>query len=147
MPEQNISLHKVLLAEGDEAVRYVLHSFLELAGYRIVEAVDALEAVMLAQSELPDVILLDLSLTRLDVLEAIKLIRMSPGLQHVPVLTSSNDGLRAIKFYLHVDELGAGYSDYLTKPFDLGELQEILQKLLAKTSATITSPPTAKATA
>lgn len=146
MPEQNTSSHTVLLAEGDEAVRYVLHSFLELAGYRIVEAVDGVEAVMMAQRELPDVILLDLSLTCLDVLEVIKLIRKSPGLQHVPVLTSSNDGLRAIKFYLHVDELGAGYSDYLTKPFDLGELQESLQKLLAKTIAT-SSPPAAKATA
>ncbi len=135
MPEQNIPPQAILLAERDNDVRYVLHVFLEQAGYRIIEAVDAIEAVQSAQRELPDVILLDLNLTGLDVLQAIKLIRMSPGLQYVPVLTSSNDGLRAIKFYLHVDELGAGYSDYLTKPLDLDELKETLQRMLAKTMA------------
>lgn len=116
-------------------MRYMLHVSLEQAGYRIIEAVDAIEAVLLAQRELPDVIMFDLNLTRLDVLQAIKLIRMSPGLQHVPVLTSSTDGLCAIKFYLHLDELGEGYSDYLTKPLDLDELKETLQYMLTKTRA------------
>ncbi len=135
MPAQPITNPQaVLLAERDNAARYRLHVFLEQSGYRIIEAIDAIEAVESAQRELPDVLLLDLSLTGLDVIQAIKLIRMSPGLQYVPVLTSSNDGLRAIKFYLHVDELGEGYSDYLTKPLDLDELKETLQRLLAKTT-------------
>src|SRR5437899_7511555 len=88
----------------------------ETAGYAVDVAADGQEGLFLAESNAYDAVLLDLMLPKLDGMQVLKRIRESG--QHTPilVLTARDDKESVIAL------LNAGADDYLTKPFDLGEL-------------------------
>src|SRR5260370_39331216 len=76
----------ILLVEDDEDTRYLMQLEMERRGYRVIEAEDGEKAVALAQQEYPDIILMDLSLPRMDGLEATKQIREVERLRAVPIV-------------------------------------------------------------
>ncbi len=118
----------VLVVEDFEDNRFMMRRLLEMSGYRVVEAVDGQEAVEKAQSERPNLILMDLSLPLLDGLAATRRIREL--LHEVPIVAVSAHDTADF----HADALAAGCDEYVTKPIDFDELEHLLGRLLAKTS-------------
>jgi two-component system cell cycle response regulator DivK len=113
---------KILLVEDNEMNRDMLSRRLERRGFDVVMAVDGLEGVAMAKSELPDLILMDMSLPGIDGWEATRRIRQDPATAAVPVIALTahamdGDRERAID---------AGCNDYDVKPIEFARL---LQKI------------------
>ena len=117
-------MERVLVIEDDRAVQKALKRLFEAEGYAVDVASDGQEGLFLAESNAYDVVLLDLMLPKLDGMELLGRIRQSGQRTPVLVLTARDDKESVIAL------LNAGADDYLTKPFDLGEL-------LARTKALI----------
>src|SRR5205814_9062288 len=78
-----------LVVEDFEDSRFMMRRLLEMAGYEVVEATDGEEAILLASNKRPAVILMDLSLPKLDGLEASRRIHQKRGLKRVPIVAVS----------------------------------------------------------
>ncbi|MEO1148031.1 MAG: GAF domain-containing protein, partial [Cyanobacteria bacterium J06638_22] len=85
-PEQNTTPHRILLAEDQEANISTLSSYLKAKGYQVLLARNGEEAITLAQSEQPNLILIDIQMPGVDRLEAITCMRRDPSLASVPII-------------------------------------------------------------
>ncbi len=116
----------VLLVEDTEDNRFMMRRLLEMTGYRVVEAMNGEEAVKLAKSELPQIILMDLSLPVIDGLAATRLIRKLPKLESIPIIAVSAHDTSDFQS----EAMQAGCNSYVTKPIDFNELEELIAQLL-----------------
>jgi two-component system cell cycle response regulator DivK len=116
----------VLLVEDFEDNRFMMRRLLEMSGYQVVEAVNGQEAVDISERTLPDLILMDLSLPLLDGLTATRRIRTRPELEKVPIVAVSAHDTADF----HAEALAAGCNEYVTKPIDFDELEELLKRLM-----------------
>jgi DNA-binding response OmpR family regulator len=124
---------RVLVVEDDEAIAQVLQRTLRLEGYEVKIAADGVLALDEAHSFLPDLIILDLGLPRLDGIEVAKRLRESDD---VPILVlTARDAVEA-----RVEGLDAGADDYLVKPWERQELLARMRALLRR------RPPRGQAT-
>lgn len=119
-------MHKILLVEDNEFNRDMLSRRLQRAGYEIIFAVDGAAGVEIATSELPDLILLDMSLPVIDGWEVAKQLKSSDATRTIPIIglsahAMSGDREKAIE---------AGCDDYDTKPVELVRLQEKIEAAL-----------------
>ncbi len=119
----------VLLVEDTEDNRFMMRRLLEMTGYRVIEAMNGEEAVELAKSESPHVILMDLSLPVIDGLAATRLIRKLPELQSTPIIAVSAHDTSDFQS----EAIAAGCNSYVTKPIDFNELEELIGQLLQTT--------------
>ena len=118
----------VLLVEDTEDNRFMMRRLLEMSGYRVVEATNGDEAVKLAESEQPGLILMDLSLPVIDGLAATRMIRKLPQLQKTPIIAvSAHDTSDFLS-----EALQAGCNSYITKPIDFNELEQLIVRELDK---------------
>ncbi len=116
---------KILLVEDHEMNRDMLARRLGRRGYTVVIAVDGQEGVDLARTELPDVILMDMSLPVLDGWEATRILKSDAATRQIPVM-----GLTAHAMSGDREKcLEAGCDEYGTKPVDFADLIEKIQKL------------------
>jgi two-component system, cell cycle response regulator DivK len=119
---------KILLVEDNEMNRDMLSRRLQRRGYEVVMAVDGQEGVALAQTEAPDLILMDMSLPVMDGWEATRQLKAASETTSIPVLAltahaMSGDREKAIE---------AGCDDYDAKPIDLPRLLAKIEVLLRK---------------
>ncbi|MFL6230165.1 MAG: response regulator [Pyrinomonadaceae bacterium] len=128
MAERSDAGATVLVVEDFEDNRFMMRRLLEMSGYHVVEAVNGEQAVEAAVAERPDLILMDLSLPKLDGLAATRRIRQHEGLAHVPIVAVSAHDTTDF----HADALAAGCNEYVTKPIDFDQLEALLQRLLEK---------------
>ena len=105
----------VLVAEDEAPIRRFLKTALEAQGFKMIEAPTGTQAMSMAASHNPDIILLDLGLPDIDGLEVIRRIR---EWSHTPIIVISARGKDTEK----VEGLDAGADDYLAKPFSVEEL-------------------------
>jgi len=105
----------VLVVEDEVPIRRFLKAALEAQGFKLLEATTGTQAIAMAASHNPDIILLDLGLPDMDGLEVISTIR---AWSHTPIIVISARGKDTEK----VDGLDAGADDYLAKPFSVEEL-------------------------
>ena len=127
-PVDSHDVVKVLLVEDTEDNRQMMRRLLEMSGYRVVEAINGVEAVKLASEEKPGIILMDLSLPLIDGLTATRRIRSLPGLSKVPIIAVSAHDTADF----HSEALAAGCNAYITKPIDYPELEEVVNRLLQR---------------
>jgi two-component system cell cycle response regulator DivK len=118
----------VLVVEDFEDNRFMMRRLLEMSGYRVVEAVNGEQAVEAAVGERPDLILMDLSLPKLDGLAATRRIRQHDALSQTPIVAVSAHDTTDF----HADALAAGCNEYVTKPIDFDQLEALLKKLLQR---------------
>ena len=118
----------VLLVEDTEDNRQMMRRLLELSGYNVVEAINGKEAIEAASRLSPRIILMDLSLPFVDGLAATRRIRSLPGLDKVPIVAVSAHDTADF----HNEALAAGCDAYITKPIDYSELEELVDRLLAR---------------
>jgi CheY-like chemotaxis protein len=124
-------MRKILLVEDNEMNRDMLSRRLERRGYQVAIAVDGEQGVAMAQSEAPDLILMDLSLPTLDGLEAARRLKAAPETQAIPIIALTvhamvGDREKAIE---------AGCDNYDTKPIELPRLLDKIQNILGKETA------------
>lgn len=106
---------KILLADDDQQLQRALRITLGARGYEVIAARDGAEAIDLAATAHPDLILLDLGMPKVEGVDVIRAVR---AWSKVPILVLSGRTDSAEK----VDALDAGADDYVTKPFAMDEL-------------------------
>ncbi len=117
-----------LLVEDFEDSRFMMRRLLELAGYAVVEASDGEQAVALALREKPALILMDLSLPKLDGLAATRQIRQSKAVGDTPIVAiSAHDSPET-----RTEALDAGCNEYVTKPIDFDQLGALVKRFLPR---------------
>ena len=115
---------KVLLVEDNEMNKDMLSRRLMKKGYDIVFAMDGQEAIDMAKSEMPDIILMDMWLPVNDGLQATKEIKADSSTNHIPVIA-----LTAHAMDEHRQEaMDAGCDEYETKPVRLPSLLEKIEQ-------------------
>ncbi len=113
-PEVNGTRRIVMVVDDSPTIRKILGLTLERAGYKVVAEPDGESAVERLTKLVPDVILLDIAMPKLDGYEVCKRIKADPRTTHVPVIMlSGKDAL-----FDKVKGRLAGASEYLTKPFE-----------------------------
>ena len=112
----------VLVAEDDSSVRMMIEMFLQEEGFRTILAADGEEALRLANSELPDMILLDQSMPKLSGKQVLVSLREHEVTRDIPVLVLSGSSWRG-------QEEWPG-TDFLAKPFNPDELLSRIRKAL-----------------
>ncbi|PSN79394.1 hypothetical protein C8B47_11925 [filamentous cyanobacterium CCP4] len=116
----------ILLADDNAANVAMISMYLEARGYRLLLATNGQEAISLAQSHHPDLILMDIQMPEVDGLKAIRQIRQDPVLATVPIVA-----LTALVMAGDRDRcLTAGATAYLSKPVELKTLTTLIQNLL-----------------
>ena len=119
---------KILLVEDNEMNRDMLSRRLLKAGFEMVMAVDGEQAIDLARSEAPDLILMDISLPGLDGWEATRRLKAEPETRSIPIIALTAHAMAGDR----EKSLAAGCNDYDTKPIDFFRLVEKIQGFLGK---------------
>ena len=127
MADRNSKDLKVLLVEDVEDTRLFMRLELEQQGFIVLEDEDGRSAVDVATKEIPDVILMDLTLPHMDGFSAAKLIRKKSGkLQTVPIIAVTAHQETDFR----TDAKASGFDAYVTKPIDINSLKELIDGLL-----------------
>ena len=122
---------KILVVEDNEMNRDMLSRRLQRKGYEVLIAVDGSEGVAIAQSQSPDLILMDMSLPVLDGWEATRQLKAADGTRAIPIMgltahAMAGDRERALE---------AGCDDYDTKPIEFPRLLGKIEALLGNKAA------------
>jgi|SRR5450631_618508 two-component system cell cycle response regulator DivK len=119
---------KILLVEDNEMNRDMLSRRLLRKGFEVVIAVDGEQAVIMAQSERPDLILMDMSLPVIDGWEATRRVRADNTTSHIPIIALTAHAMSGDR----EKALNAGCDEYDTKPIELPRLLEKIDALLLR---------------
>ena len=119
---------KILLVEDNEMNRDMLSRRLLKQGFEMVIAVDGEQAIDLARSEAPDLILMDISLPGLDGWEATRLLKAMPETRSIPIIALTAHAMAGDR----EKSLAAGCNDYDTKPIDFRRLLDKIHGFLDK---------------
>jgi len=118
----------ILVVEDNEASRDALARRLQRRGYDVVLAVDGQQAVSVAQSAQPDLILMDLGLPIIDGWEATRRLKADASTQHIPIIVLSAHAMTNDRDLA----LAAGGDDFDTKPIRFEPLIGKITSLLAR---------------
>ena len=120
------SMTHILLVEDNEMNRDMLSRRLERKGFEITIAVDGEEGVAKALSVKPDLILMDMSLPKIDGWEATRQVKANPETASIPIIALTAHAMAEDR----EKALAAGCDEYDTKPFELPRLLEKIQGML-----------------
>jgi CheY-like chemotaxis protein len=121
-------MSKILVVEDNEMNRDMLARGVWRRGWEVVLALDGQEGVALAQSETPDLILMDMSLPVLDGWEATRQLKAMPGTKYIPIVALTAHAMSGDRD----KALEAGCDDYDTKPIEMPRLLAKVEVLLGK---------------
>ena len=119
-------MHSILAVDDSPSMRKMVSFTLTGAGYKVVEAVDGMDALEKAEAQHVDLILADQNMPRLDGIGLTKRLREHPRFKNTPILiltTESSDQMKQAG-------KAAGATGWLVKPFDPNRLIEVIQKVL-----------------
>jgi CheY-like chemotaxis protein len=122
---------KVLIVEDNPVNLGLATLLLEQAGFEVIVAGTAEEGIVLAHTETPDVIVMDIGLPGMDGLEATRILKADPETQDIPVLAATAHAMTR-------DEettLAAGCDGYVSKPLDTRTFAETVAGLLRATAS------------
>ena len=126
--EQVMAKKKVLVVDDEPNVRRLLRNILS-KNFDILEAEDGSQAITVAKTQQPNVILMDMMMPKMDGLTACHMIKNDPATKAIPVIM-----VTATNFELNIklsEQMGA--SGYVTKPFSTQELFSKINEVLATT--------------
>ncbi len=119
---------RILIIEDHEDNREIMNVTLSAADFEVIEAVTGDAGVFMAESERPDLILMDIQLPGIDGYEATRLIKAKPALRHIPIIVVTSYALSGDD----VKAQEAGCGAYLAKPFRPRELLATVHEFLPK---------------
>ncbi|MBN1680725.1 MAG: response regulator [Anaerolineae bacterium] len=117
---------RVLVVEDNPDNRILITDVLASLQYEVLVAVDGEEGLTKAEAEIPDLILMDLSLPRMDGWAATQKIKANDTLSHIPIIALTAHAMVGDR----EKALSAGCDDYVSKPIDLRELASKLAHFL-----------------
>ena len=123
---------RILVIEDTENNRILLTRRLKPHGHEVLAAEDAERGLALAQSERPDLILMDVGLPGMDGWTATRQLKANPATQQIPVIVLTAHAMQSDRDRARE----AGCDDYETKPIDFAQLVVKIQRLLANTTPT-----------
>ena len=116
---------RVLICDDDPVILRLLEVNLELEGYQVLSAHNGQEALEIAKNELPDLIVMDIMMPRLNGYEAAEVLKSNADTASIPVVFLSAKAQQS-----DIDRGKAyGVEEYLTKPFDPGDLLDVVERL------------------
>jgi DNA-binding response OmpR family regulator len=119
---------KILVADDSTTVRRVVSARLTADGHDVVEAEDGEEALALARTEQPALVVLDKVMPKLDGFEVVRALRADPATRDLPiVMLTDRSGEDDV-----LDGLGLGVDEYMPKPFSPRELSMRVTRALAR---------------
>ncbi|MFW6158910.1 MAG: response regulator transcription factor [Planctomycetota bacterium] len=127
---------KILIVDDEEDIAFGLARRLTAAGYEVICAEDGVEGLRRAQTESPDLILLDLMLPRMDGYKVCRLLKFDERYSQIPIIMLTARSQPEDVALGH--ETGA--EAYVTKPFDSAELTAKIEELLGVAASDSTSP-------
>jgi len=119
---------RILVAEDEEALAQLVHYNLEKEGYRVAVAADGEEAMLLADEETPDLVVLDWMLPRLSGIEVCRRLRAGRKTRNVPVIMLTARGEETDR----IRGLDTGADDYIVKPVSMTELAARVRAVLRR---------------
>ena len=122
---------RILIVEDNEMNRDMLSRRLERKGYSVSMAVDGRAGVDKAVAEIPDLILMDMSLPVMDGWEATRQVKAHPGTRHIPVIALTAHAMAGDRD----KTIEAGCDDYDTKPIDLLRLLSKIEAQMERVKA------------
>ena len=122
------AMAKILLVEDNDMNSDMLSRRLQRKGHEVLMAADGLQAILMAESETPDLILLDMGLPVIDGWEAAQRLKASATTARVPIIALTAHAMAGDR----EKALAAGCDDYDTKPVDFLQLLVKIETLLAK---------------
>ena len=120
------SRRTILIVDDFDDTRLLLRTWLQRKGFRVVEAEDGNYAVAAAQSNRPDLIIMDVEMPELDGLAATRRLRQLTNFAGVPIVAISAYG--ADQYRAHA--LAAGCDEYVSTPFEPDELEQLIRSLI-----------------
>jgi len=123
---------RILVVDDEVAIVRMLKERLESAGFEVLTAYDGVQAVEVARQECPDLIVMDVTMPRMDGLTAAQQLRADPTPAHIPIVMLTARGQES-------DEqagYAAGAVRYFTKPFSPRQLVQELRALLSNDEPT-----------
>lgn len=117
---------RILLVEDNAATIDVMRQELEFLGYEVTVAENGVEGVEMAISQLPDLIIMDIRMPKMDGFRAASKIRKNPKTHATPILAATAKALPGDREKC----LASGCDDYIAKPFTHRELGAAIKKLL-----------------
>jgi two-component system KDP operon response regulator KdpE len=125
---------RILIADDDQVVIKFLRASLEAGGYQTLIAMDGAEALETIERELPDLVVLDIMMPKMDGFEVCRRLR---EWSKTPIIVLSAWGDVSDK----VKCLDLGADDYITKPFAVDELMARVRSVFRRTETTATTSP------
>lgn len=122
----NESPRTILVVDDFDDTRLLLRTWLQRKGFRVVEAENGNRAIIAAENEHPDLIIMDVEMPELDGLAATRKIRGLAEFAGVPILAVSAYG--ADQYRAHA--LEAGCNEYVSTPFEPDELERLIRSLI-----------------
>jgi CheY-like chemotaxis protein len=117
----------ILVVDDFDDTRLLLRTCLERKGFQVIEAENGIEAVAQAETNLPNLIIMDLEMPELDGLAATRRIRAVKELENVPVLAVSAYGAEQFRD----DALAAGCDEYVSTPFEPEALEKLIRSFVS----------------
>jgi len=119
-------MKKVLIADDKATSRELLRTILEKCGHSVFEASDGLEALAGARQVVPDLIILDLHMPRLDGFGVVEELRRDSQFAGTPVMALTASAMQGDR----ERALSAGFTGYVSKPISLRMLRDEVDRLL-----------------
>ncbi|MBT3386413.1 MAG: response regulator [Desulfobacula sp.] len=119
---------KILIVEDNRMNMELANDLLEIAGFTALQADTAEKGVSLAREQLPNLILMDISLPGMDGLEAAKLIRGDERTRDIPIVAMTAHAMKGDEEKATL----AGCNGYITKPLDIKLFSNIVKGFLNK---------------
>ena len=116
----------ILVVDDFDDTRLLLRTWLERRGFRVVEAENGIQAINQAETELPDLIIMDMQMPQLDGLSATRRIRKLESMNSVPIVAVSAYGADQFRELA----LAAGCNEYVSTPFEPATLEGIIRNLV-----------------
>jgi two-component system cell cycle response regulator DivK len=121
-------MKKILLVEDNEMNRDMLSRRLVRNGFEVLLAVDGEQAVSVATADMPDLVLMDMSLPVIDGWEATRRIKAAAPTAHIPIIALTAHAMAGDR----EKAIAAGCDDYDTKPIELARLIGKIEALLGR---------------
>jgi CheY-like chemotaxis protein len=116
----------ILVVDDFDDTRLLLRTWLERRGFRVVEAENGIQAINKADTESPDLIIMDMQMPQLDGLSATRRIRKLESMNSVPIVAVSAYGADQFR----EQALAAGCNEYVSTPFEPATLEGIIRNLV-----------------
>lgn len=126
--DKGVRMKKILLVEDNPVNMRLIRLTLKTDGYEFTEATNGEEALTLAAEVVPDLIVLDIQIPKIDGYEVARRIKNDDKLKHIPIIALTAHAMKGDEEKI----IDAGCDMYVSKPFDTQKFRSLVQSVIHK---------------